>query len=231
MHKKLTSYLQILIYLPQTVYFNFRYLPLKQAYKLPILLYKPKLLNNIGKYVIKGNVKFGMIRLGFPIVSIFPNSGVTLENRGMIEFNGKCTFGNGVAISVGKRGCLVIGDDVLATCGLKLVCYHRISIGDVVRMGWNITYMDTDFHSMKPVEGGKRSKGYGPITVKSHTWIASFCKLYKHTDVPEWCTVASNTVLKQKVEALPYSVIYNPIETKSKYVARYRDPYDDFIQY
>ena len=37
----------------QSVYFNFHYLPFRQAVKLPILLYKPKLLE------LQGNVKIG----------------------------------------------------------------------------------------------------------------------------------------------------------------------------
>ena len=225
------SLLQILRYLPYTIFFNFRHLPFSQACKFPILLYKPKLLNNTCKYRIIGEIKFGMIRLGFPIVSIFPNNGITLENRGKVEFSGKCRLGNGAAISVGTKGNLSIGSDVSASCGLKLVCYYKITIGNDVRIGWNNIYVDTDFHSMKSIEGDKRSKGYGPITISDHTWIASFCKIYKHTVIPEWCTVSSNTILKQKVEANPYSVIYNPIQTDSKYIARYRDPYDDVIDY
>lgn len=39
--------------LPYSIYFNFHYLPFRQAVKLPILLYKPKLLK------LKGIVKIG----------------------------------------------------------------------------------------------------------------------------------------------------------------------------
>ena len=229
--KKIKIILQIIRYLPYTIFFNFRHLPFSQASKLPILLYKPKILSNNGKYEIIGKIRFGMIRLGFPNVSIFPNNGITLENRGVVIFGGRCRLGNDSAISVGSKGYLSIGNDVFSSCGLKLVCYHKIDIGNMVRIGWNIICMDTDFHSMKSVDGGNKSKGYGSITISDHTWIASFCKIYKHTFVPEWCTVSSNTILKQIVEAPPYSVIYNPIQIDSKYIARYRDPYDDRIDY
>lgn len=51
-----------------TIYFNLYYLPFKQAIKLPILLYKPHLINvNRGGVKIQSNkIHFGMIRLGIP---------------------------------------------------------------------------------------------------------------------------------------------------------------------
>lgn len=39
-----------------SIYFNFHYLPFRQAMRLPILLYKPKLLK------MKGNVKIGGVK-------------------------------------------------------------------------------------------------------------------------------------------------------------------------
>ena len=40
----------------QSVYFNFHYLPFSQAARLPILLYKPRLLK------LQGNVKIGGVK-------------------------------------------------------------------------------------------------------------------------------------------------------------------------
>ena len=50
---KLLSGGRILRSILPTIYFNFHYLPFSQAIRLPILLYKPKLLK------MKGNVKIG----------------------------------------------------------------------------------------------------------------------------------------------------------------------------
>ena len=66
-----------------SIYFNFKYLPFKQAVKLPILLYKPHFLKLKGKVVIDApKINTGMIRLGFHSVSVYPNSGITLELNG-----------------------------------------------------------------------------------------------------------------------------------------------------
>lgn len=66
-----------------TIYFNFHYLPFRQAVRLPILLYKPHFLDLKGKIIISGGVKTGMIELGRYKVSLYPNSGVVIENHGV----------------------------------------------------------------------------------------------------------------------------------------------------
>lgn len=75
---------RILRYILHSVFFNFHYLPFHEAVKLPILLYKPKLLKLKGTIKIKQEDKigFGMIRLGFPEVSLYPNTGIVFENYG-----------------------------------------------------------------------------------------------------------------------------------------------------
>lgn len=202
----------ILRSLLQSVYFNFRYLPMRQAWKLPILFYKPKKLKCTGKFEFNCPIKFGMIKLGVNLVSIYPDSGIKFENKGKIIFNGKLTIGNNSAISVGKSGTLTFGDDVLATCSLKLACYNSITFEDNVLIGWDCLFIDTDFHkltSIRPCPG----KAYGPIHVGHNTWIATGCKLYKNATVPPECVVGADTILHKPVGCAPKSLISNEHKT------------------
>lgn len=79
---KILSNRWILRSILKTIWFNFHYLPFRQAIKLPILLYKPKFLVCKGRIKIDGPVHFGMITLGCYRVSIYPNTGFTYENWG-----------------------------------------------------------------------------------------------------------------------------------------------------
>lgn len=63
-----------------TIWFNFHYLPFKQAVFLPIVLYKPKIIISKGSIVINVPVRPFMIQLGRPIVYMYPNSGVMFKN-------------------------------------------------------------------------------------------------------------------------------------------------------
>ncbi len=83
--KKIRRYLQELRYILPTLYFNFHYLPFRQAARLSIVLYKPHLLACKGKIRLEpedGHIHHGMIRLGFLNSSIYPNNGITWENKG-----------------------------------------------------------------------------------------------------------------------------------------------------
>ena len=116
-------------------------------------------------------------------MSIYPNNGILIDNRGTVIFNGKLTIGNASAISIGKEGTVEFGNNVVVTTCLKLVCYNNIQIQDDVLVGWNCMITDTDFHKLKYTAGGY-SKGYGKITIGNDTWIANGCKIYKNSDIP-----------------------------------------------
>lgn len=61
-------------FLIQSIFFNFHYLPFRQAIKLPILLYKPKFISLKGRVIISAShVKTGMIILGKLNVPIYRN--------------------------------------------------------------------------------------------------------------------------------------------------------------
>lgn len=218
----------IIRFLPAIIYFNFKNLPFRQAIKLPILLYKPKFSETFGRIVIDVPVKFGMIRLGVNGVSIYPNDGIVIDNRGTITFKGRVSIGNHSAIAVGPKGQLVFEDNFRATCGLKLVCYHDIYFEKNVLIGWNSMICDFDFHKLTYLKGGY-SKGYGKIKIGHNTWIANGCKIYKNVEIPPYCVVGADTILNQQVKCEPYSLICNsrPIEIKIQGVYRNRD--DDVI--
>lgn len=186
---------QFLRFLPWTLRFNFHYLPFSQAIKLPILLYKPKLLTLNGIIRISGGVKFGMIKLGFNQVSIYPNSGITWSNSGTVIFKGRCNIGNASAISIGEKSILTIGDNVRATTALKLVCYHRIDIGEQTLIGWENIICDTDFHSVMTTTG--KTKGYDSIIIGPHNWLAMQSLILKGTQTPPFTVVGARSTLNK----------------------------------
>ena len=78
-----------------SLWFNLKYLPFKQAIKLPILLYRPTFLRLKGSVVIESDdIRFGMIKLGLFTSAVYPNSGITIRNDGILLFKGECYIGN-----------------------------------------------------------------------------------------------------------------------------------------
>lgn len=214
--RKLWENRWVLRSLPYTLYFNFYYLPLAQAVKLPIWLYKPRLLACQGRVVIDPSTKIspGMIKLGNNIVSIYPNNGITWEHRGIMYFKGRASIGNSSYISTGKDSEITFGPRFHATASFRLVSYYKISFGQSCTIGWDCIIMDTDLHALTRIDGSK-SKGYGMITIGNHNWIANNCSLLKNVRTPDYLVVAANTVLTKSYQNIPaYSVIGSSHEVK-----------------
>jgi acetyltransferase-like isoleucine patch superfamily enzyme len=231
MNKKLKSGLSYLPYLPQIIWFNFHYLPWRQAIKLPIFLYRAKILRAKGSITITGNVFTGMIRLGERTVSLFPNRGFVWENHGgKCSFAGKCHIGNASGISIGEHGNLTFGNNFVSTTTLKLISYHRVEFKDNVLIGWDAIIMDTDFHRMKNHETGTFTKGYAPVLIGQNCWIGSRCTILKGTNLPAYCTLAAGTTIGKKIEG-GYQILSNTSEIKTLKTGYYRELSEDVIVY
>lgn len=203
---KIMGYRWCLRSLLSSIYFNFHYLPWYQAYKLPILLYKPKFKALRGSIKIMGGATFGMIKLGLNMVNIYPNNGIMLELNGKLIFKGRCIIGGNSYISTGDKSQLIFGNEFDCSSSLKLVCIDRIEFSDRVLVGWDCLFVDTDFHKITR-EDGTNSKGYGPIFIGSDTWIANGCQFLKNTKLPNKVVVAACSVVRGNIDVPEKSLI------------------------
>jgi acetyltransferase-like isoleucine patch superfamily enzyme len=224
---------RILRSIPYSIYFNFHYLPFAQACKLPILLYKPKLLKMDGEVKIETEkVHFGMIQLGNLYVPLFPYIGIVWENHGgKVIFKGKCRVGNASAISIGKTGNIIFGNNFIASSGLKLVSYHHIEFAENVRLAWECIVMDTSLHKLKDLDGNQLGKGYGSILIGKNNWIPTRCIVLNGTRTPDYCIFGAGSILKKDYSRNPTHILMagNPLTVKRTGV--WRDADDDSIEY
>ena len=203
-----------------SLYFNFHYLPFKQAIKFPVLLFKPKLLKCLGEVVIESEtIKTGMIQLGEYLVSLYPNKGIVWENcGGKMIFKGSCIIGNASAISIGEKGHCELGNNFRATTGLKLTSHHSIQFGENTLIAWEVIVMDTSFHRLKDRNGEFKSMGYAPIVVGKNNWITTRCMILSGTKTPDYCTIGAGCILNKDYSGYPTHILLagNPIEVKAK---------------
>lgn len=214
-----------------SIYFNFRYLPIKQAIKLPILLYKPHFLCCKGKIIIDSpSIKTGMICLGRFCVALYPNNGFTFENHGgCIIFKGRCSIGNNSVISVGHKGKIVFGENFIATTTLKLVSFHFIKFGNDVLCGWDCLFSDTDFHRLTLIDEKEFLRAFGKIEIGNNCWFAMRNIILKNTYVPENCVIAANSLLNKQYKESYVLLAGQPANVKRKGV--YRDKSNDNVDY
>lgn len=231
--EKIRGNLVLIRYFIPNLWFNFHYLPFKQAIKLPIWLYKPKFIRCKGKVIIDSeNITSGMIKLGKYKIATYPNGGIVFENNGgTIIFKGVCYIGANSTISVENNATLSFGDNFLVTSTFRIVSHYNIEFKENVRFAWECLVMDTDHHIIKNLNG-KRSKGYGKITIGRNNWIGTRSTIYKNTQTPDYCIFSSGSSLNQRYDFPEYSLIgptNNSLELRAN--GLYRDLEDDKIIY
>ncbi len=188
-------WVRIVSFVPSLM-FNLRSLPLLQALRMPILVYKPHCWKMKSKLVIDAPLKYGMIRLGFMGGHMYPNNGIHLTLQGgTIVFKGKCQIGNNSFIVQGPSSTIVFGDDFVATTSIKIVSFKGIEFGKGTWAGWDSVFMDTNFHPLYDMEKQKFKRAYGPIKIGDYNWFGIQCKVMHSVETPERCIFGMGSVV------------------------------------
>lgn len=214
--------------LPKTIWFNFHYLPFKQAMHIPIFCYNVSLRKAKGKIIIASkNIRTGMIQLGNDIVGIYPYNGITWENSGKIIFRGNARFGNNCYISIGKKGTLDIGDRFVTNAATRIVCANSIKFNKNVLIGWEALIMDTSFHRVKGVDGQFKGTGYGEIVIGANNWFGTKCTVFPGAKTPDYCVIGAGSFVNKDISDWPTHIMVagTPLQIKVRDV--WRDVNDD----
>ena len=211
--------LGIILSIPQTLWFNFMYLPLGQAVKLPVWLhYKCKY--NICKESLKlrGNVRPAMIRCGFSIDYAKSFSDMTylrIEKGALCIFAGTAHLGRGTKISVHKGALLEIGNNFAISASSTIKCFRHIKFGSDILFAWDCLVMDSDGHSLYDNNGNKMNEDK-EILFGDKVWIGCCATILKGVVIPTNCVIGANSMITRG-EFFPNSVIAgNPPVSKKE---------------
>ncbi|MCR5313107.1 MAG: hypothetical protein K6E54_05585, partial [Bacteroidaceae bacterium] len=207
--KKIWRLRNFFLHLPTNIYFNFHYLPFKQAIKFPIIINKMTIENAKGRVIIDcPNIKTGMIHLGFKEVSVYPNTGLTWDNSGAtVIFKGHAIIGNDSYISVAHNSTLEFGDDFVATAATKIISYRGIKIGQSCRFGWGVNILDTNFHPLYDMEKKQFKRASGKIEIGDYNWFSTGCRIMHSVVTPERCIFGMNTIVTRNCEKESYCLM------------------------
>lgn len=216
------------------IYFNFHYLPFKQAIKLPVLLYKPHLLKCKGKVSIESDkIWFGMIQLGVFRNRLFPNNGFTWINEGgECVFKGQSISCNGTSICIRKHGYIEFGANYVNGPGVRILSAKKIVFGENNRIGWEAIITDTSFHRCKKKNGEWRDGNPDAdkeVILGYNNWLGMKCLVLKGTKTPDYAIFGANSTLNKDYSCYPSYILMagNPLKVKSEDI--WRDLSDDQI--
>ncbi len=189
----------MLISFPFSIFFNFYYLPFRQAIHMPIILYRPTFIALKGKVIIDSpKIHFGQIRLGLFNTPIINGKGfVWMNEGGKVLFHGSACLGAGSVVKMRAGATLEIGDNVGNAASVKIDCNYEIKLKDHVSIGWDTIILDSNLHRMKNIDGTWCGKGYAPILIGNNSWITSKCIILPGTIFPSKSVCATGSILNR----------------------------------
>ena len=199
--QKVRRILSIILAIPQTICFNLRYLPLRQAIHLPVWLATNVRVRNMyrGGMIIDAPARMAMIRIGFHQVdAICIYSLKTILNvhkPGKLVFQGEAHIGHGAIISC-VGGEMTVGDNFAVSGSTSFVCYKKITIGRDVQFAWDSLVMDSDAHKIYGQEGERVNEDKS-IVIGDKVWLACQNTVLKGSVIGNNCVVGANSLLNK----------------------------------
>lgn len=182
----------------KTIYFNFRHLPYAQAKHLPIYIGANVEVDVKGKVVIDVPVTRGMIILGAVQgsrgVPGRKDSYLLISEGATLHFHGKCRIVEGFTLRLDGQAQLSFGNLFRANKNWECYIRSKLSIGNGVRMGWNVHLRDCDGGKILN-EKGEVTNSPRPITIGNHCWIASYATIMKGVTLPDDTVVSFRSLV------------------------------------
>lgn len=214
--------------LTRTILVNLYYLPLKDAIKFPIFVGRGVSINCLGnrnsvivRKISRGSVCLGIgngsYNLGKKQKSFFE-----IDGNGQIVFEGSCTISKGFKIHVRHDSQLSIGNGFSANANCMVCCDEKITIGNDVMLGWNVSIMDTDLHRLYDEDDNYYNKP-SAVNIGHHVWVASGATVLKGCKVPDGVVIARNSVVTKSVQKTNCVVAGNPSQIVKSCITWSRD--------
>ena len=193
-----------------TLLFNFKAFPLKEAIKIPAICGSNVFFGRIerGKIWCDVGVHFNMISLGRTEGSFRAGRNqrtyiAIWGSKSMLKIKDILDIPCGSVLNV--NGCVEIGKGFMPNSCLLISCGERITFGDNCNIGWNVTIIDGDGHPLCNKDNPDRViNNSKPVVIGNGCWIAA------HVTIMKGVQLADNTTI-------PYGSIIPKIRKQSQW--------------
>jgi acetyltransferase-like isoleucine patch superfamily enzyme len=185
----------VLLGMPKTIAFNLRYLPLRQAVRLPVLVsHRVAFFDFNGRVRVPEGARIGTVLLGFGNNGAFDykRSRSVWQVVGEVIFEGPARLGHGFKLSVAGR--VTFGPDFVLNCESQIICRESITFGRGTEVAWDCMILDSDFHPIL-FEDGTTSTFQAPIVIGERVWVSTRVVVLKGVVLGDDVVVAAGTVL------------------------------------
>lgn len=194
--------LKLLIPYIYSFFFCLRYLPLRQAFHIPVLIHPSVKIDSLPRGAVKfrGKLKHAMFVFGFKGTIGVSNcrSILSIRKGGSLVVGDGVKMARGTRVVIGHNGLVEIGKQFWCNGDCFFQCTTKITIGDENMYGWNISFNTSDGHHV--YDSGVQKPMEGEIVIGNHVWIASNSYIAKNTLIADDCIVAQNSLVGKRFE-------------------------------
>lgn len=195
---------KIIFSIPKTIWFNFRYLPISMAIRLPIWIATNVRIRRMKRGCIilnKRNISLGIIRIGYHVADAVDNYGshtiLDIDSGGYITFNDDAHIGHGAILVVKSNARLNIGKHFAISGTTSIICNNEITFGNNVQLSWDSLITDSDAHKIF-AENGDLINPNKEISIGNNVWIAANTTILKGSAILDNTVVSSNSLVNKK---------------------------------
>ena len=136
---------------------------------------------------------------------------------GTIIFHGKVSIGCGTKLLVQKGALLELGANIFIGDSVNLGCHRHVSVGDLSRIAHRCQIQESNHHFLANMTARTVGPCTRPISIGRNCWICNSTTLTAGAVVPDFCIVASNSLVnggKKDIAEAPAGSIIGGIPAK-----------------
>lgn len=123
---------------------------------------------------------------------------VRLKGPGHFELQRGCTISRGAHIWVGEGATITVAKGAKVGARTKVNCAAGITIGEGVRISWEVQLLDTDFHWTASASGRRRPHK-APIVIEPKVLVGTRAQILKGVTVGAGSVVGAGAVVRRDV--------------------------------
>ena len=124
-----------------------------------------------------------------------PSRGTNVNVNGILCVKGHFRLYARSSVHVAPGATLTLGSGY-ANSGVKIGCFHSVTIGEHVAIGPEVMIRDSDNHDI--IGGGPQS---APIVIGDHVWIGARATILKGVTIGNGAVIAAGSVVIRDVPA------------------------------
>lgn len=186
----------------KSLWFNFRYLPFKDAINLPFVLSRYVKIEYCYKgfcEFVDGGGKSGIrIGLGDRNVNYDKPSILNIRGKLIIKGRGFHLFSQGLELVIKQGAVMEVGDEFGVSDSARITVAKSLIIGDYNMWSYDNVIMDTDSHSIEDMDGNLLNPNQG-VKFGNHVWLGCRNIVLKGTEIADGVVIASGSVINKSI--------------------------------